>query len=232
MALAALWEIGARSVNSPAFVPFSRTLVALWRLIVTGEAARHASVSLAHICIGYLAAAVIGSAVGTAITEWRAADLALTPVIDAMRPVAALTIFPLLIVILGLGVKSKAFVIFWTAWPAIVLNTVHGLRNVDREVIEAAQLDGASDWLILCHMKFPLALGTIVTGLRIGLSGGYISLVSAEMLGSTAGLGYSILAYSQTFRFAEMYAVIIVIALLGLSMNAGLGRLQKIIEGA
>ena len=149
------------------------------------------------------------------------------PVVDAMRPIAALTLFPLIILILGLGIQAKAFVIFWTAWPAVLLNTLEGLRQVDRSVQEAASLDGAGKGAQLWQIDLPLARSMILTGWRIGLSGGWISLVSAEMLGSKAGLGYAILAYSQTFRFPETYAVVLTIAMLGLFMNTALAAIQN-----
>lgn len=130
--------------------------------------------------------------------------------------------------LLGLGVKSKVFVIFWTAWPAILLNTAHGLNRVDADVCNAARIDGAGRWSLFRYIELPLALPMVMTGFRIGLSGGFISLVSAEMLGGSAGLGYSILAYSQTFRFPQMYAVIIIIAAIGLAMNTFLSLIQSL----
>jgi len=221
------WEFAVWSTDS-AFLPSSvEVLKALIELFVTGEIYRHITASLQHIMIGFMVAAVLGGFLGILITESKAMDTILTPVIDAMRPVAALTIFPLLIVVLGLGMKSKVFVICWTAWPAILLNTAHAIRTVDQSVIEAAMLDGAGRLSLLRHVKLPLGLPTIMTGLRIGMSGGWISLVSAEMLGASAGLGYSILAYSQTFRFAKMYSIIVIIALLGLMMNVALAWLQS-----
>jgi sulfonate transport system permease protein len=152
------------------------------------------------------------------------------PVVDAVRPVAALTVFPLLILILGLGVWSKMFVIFWTAWPPILLSTVQSIRQVDRTLLEAARLDGAGRWALLRHITLPLASPGILTGLRIGLSTGWISLVAAEMLGASRGLGYTILSSSQTFQFPTMYATIILIALIGLAMNAVLAGIQQLME--
>lgn len=223
----AVWEIGARLMHHVLFPPFSRVVPAFVGLFVSGEIWDDIQVSLVNISWGFGVASVIGFLVAIVIVQSKTADMILMPIVDAMRPVAALTIFPLIILLLGLGTKSKAFVIFWTSWPAIVLNTIQGIRMVDLAVIEAAQLDGCSHWGLLRPIKIPLAFPTILTGFRIGLSGGWISLVSAEMLGSSKGLGYSILAYSQTFRFPEMYAIVILIALIGLGMNVVLAFLQE-----
>jgi len=219
------WELAARTVNSPMFSTFTTTLLSLWKIRTVLYP--HITTSLLHVLLGFSIAVVTGTLLGILIHESRFIELMMMPVIDAMRPIAALTMFPLLITILGLGIKSKAFVIFWTAWPAIVLNTIEGLRNVDQSIIEAANLDGCTRIQLLTHIKAPLAASMYITGLRIGLSGGWISVVSAEMLGSSAGLGYAILHYSQTFRFPEMYAIILVIATIGLLMNMGLALLQN-----
>ena len=143
---------------------------------------------------------------------------------------AALAFFPLLILLLGLGVTAKAFVIFWTAWPAILINTMHGIQQADRRIIEAATLDGATRHDLLWHIELPLALPTIIAGLRIGASGGWISLVAAEMLGSSAGLGFAVLSYSQSFQFPAMYAAIVCIAATGLVVNQSLYLVQAHIE--
>lgn len=225
--LFSLWELGAMALKNPLFPRFSVVLISLIRLLSTKEAFTHILASLNHIMIGFGMAVILGVSTGIAMTQSKSIDLMLTPFVDAVRPIAALTIFPLLILIFGLGMWSKAVVILWTAWPAILINTIHGIQNIDATVIEAAQIDGANKVNILKHITFPLVLPTIITGLRIGMGGGWISLVSAEMLGSSSGLGYSILAYSQTFRFPEMYAVIIMIASLGLFMNSSLSWLQQ-----
>ena len=225
-----LWEIVARWQGSPLFPPFTEIIPSLLSLVLSGEIFPHILASLERIILGFSLAAIFGTVVGTAMAQSPLIDAIIGPVVDAIRPVAALTIFPMLILLLGLGTASKVAVIFWTAWPAILLNTTEGLRRVDESVQEAAQLDGADRWPLLRYVSFPLALPAVMTGLRIGMSGGWISLVSAEMLGSSQGLGYSILAYSQTFRFPEMYSIVIIIALLGLTMNVGLASAQGYVD--
>jgi ABC-type nitrate/sulfonate/bicarbonate transport system permease component len=224
------WELAARAYADPALPPLSAIEPALMRMVFGGAAWPEMLASLRHVSIGFALAAIVGVGLGLLLTRFRWLDAVVMPLVDAMRPVAALTLFPLLIIIFGLGLWSKVFIIFWTAWPAILLNTAQGIYDVDDAVIEAAALDGAGRWAILTRVQLPLAAPTIVTGLRIGMSGGWISLVTAEMLGGSVGLGYAILSYSQTFRYPEMYATIILIALLGLAMNALLYGLQRLLD--
>ena len=224
--IAILWEIGARILSSPIFPPLSRVLPKMMSLLLGGDVWIHIGVSLLHIFLGFGLAVIFAGTLGVAMSQFKVVKMIWTPIIDTMRPIAALTLFPLLIILFGLGIWSKVFVIFWTAWPAMVLNTIHGIYQVDPSLLEAAQLDGADRWTLLRKISFPLAIPTIMTGLRIGMSGGWISLVAAEMLGSSQGLGYSVLSYSQSFQFPEMYATIILIAMLGLTINSLMGLAQ------
>jgi ABC-type nitrate/sulfonate/bicarbonate transport system permease component len=204
---------------------------ALLRLALSGELWTNIETSLIRVLIGFSIAALSGISLGVLIYEYKPIEIAITPVVDAVRPIAALTIFPLIILLFGLGLSSKVFVIFWTAWPACLLNTVQALRTVDVSVIEAGSLDGAGRFSLLRHIALPLASPTVLTGLRIGLSGGWISLVAAEMLGASSGLGFAVLNYSNSFRFPEMFASIFTIAFLGLLMNLGLAKIQSVLEG-
>jgi ABC-type nitrate/sulfonate/bicarbonate transport system permease component len=230
LGLALAWEAAAHALADPAFPPLSRVLPALWGLLSSGEAWRHAAASLHHIGLGFALAALLGALFGIAMTQSRLLYAALMPLVDAVRPVAALTIFPLLIVLLGLGLWSKVFVIFWTAWPPVLLATVQSIRQVDPALLDAARLDGAGRAALLRRVVLPLAGPGILTGLRIGMSAGWISLVAAEMLGASAGLGYAVLRSSQTFQFPTLYALIIAIALLGLTMNTALALVQRRLE--
>jgi ABC-type nitrate/sulfonate/bicarbonate transport system permease component len=230
VALVLAWELAAHMLASPVFPPLSQVAVALWRFLLSGAAWQHTIASLQHIGLGFCLAALVGGALGVAMTQSRAIYAMVMPLVDAVRPVAALTIFPLLILLLGLGLWSKVFVIFWTAWPPILLSTVQSIRQVDRSLLEAAQLDGAGRGALLWRITLPLASPGIITGLRIGMSTGWISLVAAEMLGASEGLGYTVLTSSQTFQFPTMYATIILIALVGLAMNTALAWIQHSIE--
>lgn len=228
--LGVVWEVVARGLAAPVFPPLSQVGAALGQVLISGAALNHITASLHHIIVGFCAAALIGFVLGVLIAYSSLVHAVVMPVVDSVRPVAALTIFPLLILVLGLGLWSKAFVIFWTAWPAVLLSTVQSIRQVDRALVEAALLDGAARGSLFFRVVLPLASPGVVMGLRIGMGGGWISLVSAEMLGASEGLGYLVLTSSQTFRFPTMYASIILIALIGLAMNAALGWFQHILE--
>lgn len=228
--MAALWTLLSEIVSSPALPSLARILRALRDMVLMGEAWQHISASLTYIISGFLFASVLGFLIGVLISQSKIAEFVLMPIIDSMRPVSALAIFPLLIVLIGIGFWSKTVVIFWTAYPAVILSTINGICQVDRNIVQAGMLDGAGKLTLLVRIVLPLASLDVMTGLRIALGSGWISLVAAEMLGSREGLGYYVMVSSQTFKFPNVYAAILIISFIGLSMNWILNRIQKWIE--
>lgn len=228
--LLVIWQNIAFAAHSPMLPGVGAVAGAFGPKLLSGELLTHAAVSLTTVLLGYGAAVLCGIGLGVLIAQWSVVSAILTPAVDALRPIAALSFFPLLILLFGIGQTSKAVVIFWTAWPPILLATVHGLSAVDALTVEAAHMDGAHRAQVLQHITFPLALPAVLTGLRIGISSGWISIVSAEMLGSSAGLGYAVLSYSQSFQFPAMYAAIVMIAICGLALNQFLLAVQTVVE--
>ena len=216
--LAAIWQIAGPLYQSPALPTFGRVLGTLYYFIRDGTLNRHIAASLNIVLRGIGIAALIGFALGLLMFRYPSIRAAALPVIESIRGVAALTLFPLLIVLFGLSTFSRAFVIFWTAWPAILLSTVNSL-NIDENVVDAARTSGAGEWRIIFRIRIPIASQGLITGLRIGVGGGWIGLIAAEMLGATQGLGYFLLWSAQSFRFERVYATIIVIAAIGGGMN-------------
>lgn len=225
-----LWQLASSLARSPILPTPIETFQTLIELRESDSIRTHILISLMHIGAGYGMAAGLGLLAGIAMAHFMPLQLMLMPAIDALRNISAMALFPAIILLLGLGVESKAFVIFWTAYPAIVLNTLQGIRAVDETYVSVIQLDTNNRFHILRYIQLPLASGSILTGLRVGLSGGWISLVAAEMLGGNAGLGYFVLQSSQTFQFKAMYAGIILIALIGLVFNSLLWFVQHLVE--
>ena len=224
--LAAVWQIAGLLHESPALPALSRVLQTMYYYIRDGTFIRHAGASLSIILYGIGVAALVGFALGLLMFRYGALRAAVLPVVESVRGVPALTLFPLLIVLFGLGTFARVFIISWTAWPAIVLSMLNSLE-VDENIISAAQTSGASDWRIIFSIRIPMATQGLMTGLRIGVGGGWISLMAAEMLGATRGLGFFLLWSAQSFQFERVYASIIVIAAMGGAMNGMLLLVQK-----
>jgi len=225
-ALAAAWQILAQIKSNPAVPLVSGIIRTLANLIRDGPFLGHIVASLSILFAGVGIATVVGFTIGIFLYRYKYFKAAAYPVIDCLRNVASLTLFPLLIVLLGLGPPAQIFVIFWTAWSAVVLSTLNSL-DVDKNIVEAARSFGAGEWRIIFGIRVPMAARGIITGIRIGVGNGWISLIAAEMLGAQRGLGFFLLWSSQTFQFERVYASIIVIATIGGIVNYALLLVQK-----
>ena len=224
--LIAIWQIAGSIRASPALPPPFGVIQTTWTLIRDGVYSEHIPASLEIILLGIAIAVFFGFCLGVLMFRYESFRLAALPLIESVRGVAALTLFPLLIVLFGIGTFSRVFVIFWTAWPAVVLSALHSL-DIDENIVGAAQTSEAGEWQIITAIRIPMAMPGILTGIRIGVSGGWIGLVAAEMLGATRGLGFFLLWSAQSFRFERVYATIIIIAAIVGIMNLGLLLIQK-----
>lgn len=196
-----------------------------YSLAVSGEILPHLGASLAVVVAGFGLAAVAGFALALVLYSLPAASRRVLPAVDALRTISAIALMPAVIVLVGLGFAAKALVIFWTAWPAVLVNTMHGLASVDADVRGAARLDGCGTWSLL-RVLVPAAALTIAAGLRLAVGGAWISLVAAEMLGSNSGLGFLVLAKSQAFDFPGMWAAVAFIGGTGLFMNGSMNLIS------
>jgi ABC-type nitrate/sulfonate/bicarbonate transport system permease component len=213
-------------LQSPMLPSPATVLVSVVRLLMTGEINEHINSSLVIIIAGIGFAFVFGFLLGVLFYLAPKLEIMFMPLLNAMRPISAIALMPLFIVLFGTGHITKIIIIFWTAWPSVLLNTVHGLRTVEKEVVEATKIDGANKVQTLVVI-IPVALSSILTGLRIAISGGWISLVAAEMIGANSGLGFYVLLKAQTFEYEKMFAGIIYIGLIGFCMNALLEVVQR-----
>ncbi|MDR0472315.1 MAG: ABC transporter permease [Treponema sp.] len=226
LVIGAVWQFAAHIRASPVLPSLGGILWTAINLLPDKAFTRHIGASLKLIFFGTGMAAAAGFTIGLLVFRYDWIKDAFVPVIECVRGIASLTLFPLLIIVFGLSIFSRAFIIFWTAWPAVMLSTLHSL-DIDRNVVDAARTCGAGEWKIITHIRIPMAMRGIITGVRIGIGGGWVSLITAEMLGASKGLGYYLLWCSQSFEFRKVYAVILIIAAIGGTMNYGLLRLQR-----
>jgi ABC-type nitrate/sulfonate/bicarbonate transport system permease component len=224
--LGAAWQLAGFIHANPALPPLQGVLKIMFYLIRDGPYLRHIAASLTILLTGLGIASCAGFIAGLLLYRYRWFNAAVFPVIECIRGVASLSLFPLLIVLFGLGPQARVFVIFWTAWPAVVLSAYNSL-NVDENVVNAARTSGAGEWRVMASVRIPMALQGILTGIRIGAGGAWVALIPAEMLGASKGLGYFLLWSAQSFEFGKVYAAIITIAAIGGLMNTVLAHIQK-----
>jgi ABC-type nitrate/sulfonate/bicarbonate transport system permease component len=187
----------------------------------------HILYSLKRVLWGYGIAVAIGVPLGIFMGWSRKLNELLDPIVELIRPIPPLAWIPIAILWFGIGTKSAAFIIFLGAFFPILLNTINGVLSIDPVLIDAARTLNASDRNIFLKVLIPGSLPSILTGMRIGIGIGWMTLVAAEFTGVKQGygLGYMIMTARDIQRPDEIIAGMIIIGVIGLGIDSALKRL-------
>lgn len=229
LAFLMLWQVASTQgwVNPTIFPPLDQIAVALWKGIVGGALLDDIAISLQRSGIAFLAAVAIGIPLGLLMGQLRPVERALDPILQLFRQTSALALYPVFILLLGLGEVSKVFVIFWATLFPILLATIGGVKEVDRKLVEMARIYGASQATVFRRVILPASLPQIFVGLRLSATTALLLLIAADMIGANKGIGFTVLNAQFNFQIPLMFAAILLLALLGLAANAVLVALQR-----
>ena len=178
---------------------------------------------LAALCLALLTAVPLGLLLGLN----RAARAVLDPVIEFYRPIPPLAYLPLIVIWFGIGELSKVLLIFLAIFAPVVVATAAGVLAVDPTKIRVAQSLGATRLQLVRFVILPGAMPSIMTGIRIALGAGWSTLVAAELIAATRGLGFMIQSASQFLATDVVVGGILVVALIAAFIEFGLRRLQR-----
>ena len=227
-----VWHLAAAAeLVSPVFLP-SPLVVAksLWMLITVGfvdsTLAQHAAASLGRVLTALVVSVAIGVPAGLLIATSRVGRGILDPVVEFLRPLPPLAYLPLIIIWIGIGEASKVTVIALSMLPSIIIATAAGVRAVPKDHINAARSFGATRFQVLLHVILPSSVPSILTGTRIALGTGWSTLVAAELVAATRGLGFMIQSAAQFLVTDVVIAGIFVIAVIAILLEA----LARILE--
>jgi NitT/TauT family transport system permease protein len=225
----AIWEfVGQVIISNSLFLATPwQALQALVKLWATGSLLYHSWVSLQEFLIGFVIAVVLGVAIGlmTASSE-RAANIA-SPWVSGIYATPIIAISPLLILWFGLGIWSKVAVVVSLVVFPVIINTEAGIRNTDRQLLEAVRSFGASKAQLFLKVSLPSALPFILAGLRLGVGRGLIGVVVGELFGAKAGLGFLITQAAEVFNMPQLFAGVFVFAAAGIVMTAAFQALER-----
>lgn len=152
----------------------------------------HLWASIKVALFGYALGAIVGVPLGIAMAWNKWIDRFVRPLFDLIRPIPGLAWIPMFILLFGIGITSKALVIFLGSLIACIVNSYTGIRQTKELHLWVGDVFGASDYQKLFKIAIPTALPMIFTGLRVALGTAWTALVAAELLASTRGLGYMI----------------------------------------
>ena len=224
-----LWQVGATLgwINPTVFPPLDKILAATWDGLVGGALLDDIAISLQRSGLAFAAAVGLGIPLGLFMGQIRAVERALDPILQVFRQTSALALYPVFILLLGLGEASKVFVIFWATLFPILLATIGGVKEVDRKLIEMASTFGAGRATIFRRVVLPASVPSIFVGLRLSATTALLLLIAAEMIGANKGLGFQVMNAQYNFQIPQMFAAILLLAALGLTANALLVTLQR-----
>lgn len=177
---------------------------------------------------GFVLACLTGVPLGLAMGQNATIRGACNYIVQFMRPLPPLSYLILLILWLGTGDTSKIALLYLTAFPIIAASAMAGVRAVKLQRIQAARSLGATDWQIFRHVIFPSALPIIFTGARIALAAAFSTVVAAELMAATDGLGWMVFSASRFLRNDVIIVGIILLGVLGMALN----RLVLLLDGA
>jgi NitT/TauT family transport system permease protein len=210
-----LWEAVSR-LAGPTLVPTPlETAIAAQGLLESGELGRAVAETLGVFLAGYALAAFIGVAAGALMGGIPMLGFVLDPFANALAATPRVAFIPLIIALLGLGFDAKVAIVALGASMPILTNAYLGISQGDPELVEMARSVGAGRSAIFRRVLLPAALPTIVAGLRIGATIGLINTVVAELYTALQGLGGLLAIYGNSFRMAQYFAIVLVLAAIG-----------------
>ncbi|MDP2792332.1 MAG: ABC transporter permease [Rectinemataceae bacterium] len=183
--------------------------------------------SLEIALTGFGMAIVAGVSLGLLMGWYRGFDYFMRPVFEIIRPIPPVSWIPLTIVWLGIGLKAKAFIVFFAAFVPCLINSYTGIRQTSEVLINVAKTCGASNFTIFRRIGIPSAMTMTFAGIRVALGNAWMTLVAAEMLASASGLGYMILMGRQFARPDIIILGIVVIGVIGTALTSLLMAIER-----
>jgi ABC-type nitrate/sulfonate/bicarbonate transport system permease component len=218
-----LWQVSALYwADSPNWPPFTAVLASIGAGVKSGELAAVFGSSLYRMALGYAIGVACGLGAGLVMASVRWFHAALEPMVELLRPIPIPAIVPPLILLLGVDDELKIFVIAFSVFFPVLVNTVGGVRAVDPVAVDVARTLRVGRLRTLRSVIVPASLPYVLAGMRISLGLALIVTVVAEMIAGSAGVGYYLITTQYAMRAADMYAAIVLLAITGYVLNRGI----------
>ena len=225
------WAAAASGLVPPQFLPTPLAVLekfaALTRSPFVGYTLQqHLASSFGRFALGFALAVAIGVPLGLLMGWFRWLDAVVTPLFDALRFVAPIAWVPFAALWFGTGIGGPVLIIFSGAFPPCVINAYRGAKYVEPRFVEAAQTLGASHWRMITEVLLPASVPSIVAGLRISAGLGWQSLVGAELIVASSGIGYLLVRGQANISTSIVMSGMIAIGIVGFAIDALLRALE------
>ena len=180
-----------------------------------------------NFVIGVGGAIAGGVVLGVIVGWYRRLAMVFEPFLTALYSTPRVALIPLVLIWFGIGMWSKVFIVFINAFFPVLINTIGGVRAIDRDLLRAARAFCASDWQIFTTVVIPGSVPFILTGIRQAVSLGLIGVVVGEMFGGSEGIGYMVNYGGQTFQTDTVFLGVVLIAMAGIILTWLAERLER-----
>lgn len=195
--------------------------------MASGEFWAYLTPTLYVLGVGAGLGALVGVPAGMLIGRFRPIYTLTEAPINILYTTPLVALIPFILVVLGFGNTAKILIVFLFTVLPVLINTASGVRTVDPDLLELTRSFCATEWTVWRDVLAPAALPAIITGLRLGLVHGLVGVVLADFYAGASGFGYLIILYTNRFDIAGALGPVIVLALAGTAIAAGLKMLQR-----
>jgi sulfonate transport system permease protein len=230
LAILLVWQLACVSgfVSSRVLPAPSDVAVAGWKLLLSGELVRNIGVSFWRASVGFAIGGGIGFAFGLANGLSQLSNKLTDTTLQMVRNVPHLALIPLVILWFGIDESAKLFLVALGVFFPIYLNTLHGIRTVDPQLVEMGRIYGMSDGELFRRVIFPGALPSIFVGVRFALGIMWLTLIVAETIAASSGLGYMAMQAREFMQIDIVVLSILIYALLGKLADSAARGLERL----
>ena len=211
-----LWWLLSLWINNRLLLPSPDIVaIALWNMLVHQRFLMDILISLRRLAIGYILAASIGIPLGFILGRSSRMESIVSPVVEVLRPISPIAWIPIAMYLFGIGDGLALYVIFYGAFFQFLLNTIAGVKSVDKKLVEVSLTLGADRWMIIREVILPGTLPLIIVAGRLAMAAAWMSIIAAELVGAPNGLGFKIEWAHSMFLSESIVAGMVTIGFLG-----------------
>lgn len=221
------WYVNTYQVSELILPAPSKILASLYDGLASGLYVKALLVTLQAIVLGFLFSAAMAFVLGTLISQIRLLEAMIYPYVVALQTLPKIAIAPLILVWVGLGIESKIIIAALVSFFPMLVNTIAGLKATSSDKLELMLALSASPTKTFFLVKLPEALPYIFAGLQIGIVLAVLGAIVGEFVGSKAGLGYLIIQMNYTMDVSGMFAVLVILGVMGVVLNTIITLLRQ-----
>jgi putative hydroxymethylpyrimidine transport system permease protein len=222
-----LWQAGVAVFDPPRYILPSPGAVAAALHSQSGLLLHHSVITLTEIALGLLVGSALGAVTAFAVAAWPRVGRFVWPMVLILQAFPVFVLAPILVIWLGFGLASKVAMTTIIIFFPVASSFADGLRRTERDVLDAAALDGATHWQALTTIRVPLAIPSLVSGLRVAAPLAPLGAVVGEWVGAAGGLGFVMVQANARMQTDTVFAAMLILAVLTLILRLLVDRLAR-----